>query len=98
MPNCYLLLPLAKLQIEATLHKDTIHHSSAVSDLTRNKITALNKRPNTDVDFEDLEHNPFIVTKEQKEGPEPIDPPTTPSSHENLEHNPIIVPTEGQKE
>ncbi|CAG8487196.1 10197_t:CDS:2 [Funneliformis mosseae] len=84
---------ISELHIEATLHKDTIHHSSAVSNLTRNKLTALNKRPNTDVDSE---NNPFIVTEDL----EPIDSHTTPSSHtdsEDLEHNPFIV-TKEQKE
>jgi hypothetical protein len=88
------LLLLAKLQIEATLHKDTIHHSSAVSNLTKNKINALSKQPNSDVDSEDLK-NPFIVTEEQKE-PEPIDFPqhhhhTPAGPEEDLEYNPFIV-------
>ncbi|CAG8733957.1 16872_t:CDS:10, partial [Funneliformis caledonium] len=84
---------ISELHIEATLHKDTIHHSSAVSNLTRNKLTALNKQPNTNVDSE---NNLFIVTENLK----PIDSHTTPSSHtdsEDLEHNPFII-TKEQKE
>ncbi|CAI2190222.1 16946_t:CDS:10, partial [Funneliformis geosporum] len=92
---------LSELQIEATLHKDTVYHSSAVSNLTKNKITALSKRPNSDVDSEDLKNNSFIVTEEQSEAPELIDSLTTPSQYtgsiEDLEHNPFIV-TEKQKE
>ncbi|CAG8521250.1 7062_t:CDS:2 [Acaulospora morrowiae] len=85
---------ISELQIEATLHKDTVYHSSAVSNLTKNKITALSKRSNSDVDSEDLENNPFIVIEEQSA--KLIDSlATTPSPYtssvEYLEHNPFFV-------
>ncbi|RIB10071.1 hypothetical protein C2G38_2043802 [Gigaspora rosea] len=70
-----------KLQIEAILHKDTIHHSNAVSNLTRNKITALSKRPNIDVS-EDL-NNSFI---------EPVFPTPDTSVSEDLNNNSFIEP------
>ncbi|CAB5341727.1 unnamed protein product [Rhizophagus irregularis] len=94
IPNCYLLLPLAKLQIEATLHEDTIHHSNALSNLTRNKITALSKRPDTDVS-EDLKITPSsnLLFFPQHHHHTPIlktynffkttDPPTTPTTSGN---------------
>uniref|UniRef100_U9V4B3 Uncharacterized protein n=1 Tax=Rhizophagus irregularis (strain DAOM 181602 / DAOM 197198 / MUCL 43194) TaxID=747089 RepID=U9V4B3_RHIID len=84
----------APLQIEATLHEDTIHHSNALSNLTRNKITALSKRPDTDVS-EDLKITPSsnLLFFPQHHHHTPIlktynffkttDPPTTPTTSGN---------------
>ncbi|CAG8742027.1 5108_t:CDS:2 [Funneliformis caledonium] len=57
------------------------HAIASVSNLTKNKITALSKRPNSDVDSEDLKNNSFIVTEEQFEAPGLIDSPIIPSPY-----------------
>lgn len=78
-----------KLRIETRLHEDTVHHSSAVSNLSRTKITGLSKQPNT----EDLEDSSIVISEEEKEeSPNPIAFPATLSSEQKKSSKPVAFP------